>query len=268
MRRSSDSCWSAARSEPVEPGARQLPAALAELEQWRAAHPPGPPSEPAPGDAEVDAAAGRLAGVVDDIVAWFAEHAPPAATWIEAARGGADAAGIAAAEAALGVRLPASVRAYLRLFGATAGIGIAEYEGLSLDRALHHWRMLEELRAEGAFATWPPRETTPGNGFVQFTWWHPGWLPFAMDSAGNLFCIDLAPAQRGTSARSSPGRSTPARPARSGPRSRTTCAATSTGCARVNTISTPPPDSRTAANDQPLTGHWSRPRGDGSGPCR
>jgi len=184
--------------EPVEPGARQLPAALAELEQWRAAHPPGPPSEPGPGDAEVDAAAERLAGVVDDIVAWFAEHAPPAASWIEAARGGADAAGIAAAEAAIGARLPASVRAYLRLFGATAGIGIAEYDGLSLDRALDHWRMLEKLRAEGTFAAWPPRETTPGNGFVQFTWWHPGWLPFAMDGAGNLFCIDLAPAERGT----------------------------------------------------------------------
>jgi hypothetical protein len=130
----------------------------------------------------------------------------------------------------------------------TLMLGLLRADG---PKPAEHWRMLERLRAEGTFATWPPREATPDNGFVQFTWWHPGWLPLAMDSAGNLYCIDLAPAERGTIGQVI---SWEKHAGPTGPRSRTTCATPSTGCAKANTTSTRPPDTRTAANDQPLTG--------------
>lgn len=184
----------------TEPGLVRLARSQAELDEWLAAHPRGVPLGPPThgDDAEVDARAGRLARIVDDIAAWFTTNAPPAASRVEAARGGADPAEIASAEAVLGVRLPAGFRAYLRLFGGADGLDIAEYDGLSLRGALSSWQRLEELRAGGAFATWVPKEVEADNGYVRFTWWHPGWLPFAQDGGGNLFCIDLDPDERGT----------------------------------------------------------------------
>ncbi|MEV4418236.1 ankyrin repeat domain-containing protein [Catellatospora sp. NPDC049609] len=185
--------------EPVDPNVAHLKRSQTELDKWLAAHPRGVlPALTEPGDgAEVDACAGRLAGIVDKIVAWFATNAPPAAARLEAARGGANSTEIASVEATIGVRLPAEFRAYLRLFGGVDGLDIAEYDGLSMRGALRTWQGLEELRTEGTFAAWAPRAVEADNGYVRFTWWHPGWLPFAQDGGGNLFCIDLDPAESG-----------------------------------------------------------------------
>ncbi|WP_171165916.1 ankyrin repeat domain-containing protein [Streptomyces sp. I05A-00742] len=187
-------------TEAVDPDVVRLTRSRTDLDEWPAAHPRGvlPGPSTLGDDAEVDACAGRLAGIVDDIVAWFAVNAPPVASRLEAARGGADPAEITTAEAALGVRLPAGFRAYLRLFGGADGLDIAEYDGLSLRDALSRWQGLEKLRTGGVFAASVPKDAEADNGYVRFAWWHPGWLPFAQDGGGNLFCIDLDPAERGT----------------------------------------------------------------------
>jgi cell wall assembly regulator SMI1 len=35
-------------------------------------------------------------------------------------------------------------------------------------------------------------------GPIRPVWWHRRWIPFGEDSAGNLCCLDLAPASGGT----------------------------------------------------------------------
>ncbi|HXV91932.1 MAG TPA: SMI1/KNR4 family protein, partial [Pseudonocardia sp.] len=32
---------------------------------------------------------------------------------------------------------------------------------------------------------------------IRADWWNPGWVPFAEDGGGNLYCVDLAPGERG-----------------------------------------------------------------------
>ncbi|WP_329521695.1 ankyrin repeat domain-containing protein [Spirillospora sp. NBC_01491] len=155
----------------------------------------GPPD---PEDvAELDACAASLTETVSDIAGWLAEHARPAYARLAAARGAADPAAVADLEAAVGERLPDEFRAYLRLFGDSGGLDIFEYAGLSVKDMLGTWRSLESLREDGTFDGWAPVELDPDDPYLRYTWWHPGWIPFAADGGGNLWCIDLAPAARG-----------------------------------------------------------------------
>ncbi|GAA2121012.1 SMI1/KNR4 family protein [Actinomadura alba] len=104
---------------------------------------------------------------------------------------------LAELEAAVGEPLPADFRAYLRLFGDSGGLDFYEYDGLSVAQMLSRWRSLKDAHKQWTFDDWTPHELDPDNGLVQCVWWHPGWVPFASDSCGNLFCIDLAPAEHG-----------------------------------------------------------------------
>ncbi|WP_432833580.1 ankyrin repeat domain-containing protein [Dactylosporangium sp. CA-092794] len=186
-------------TEPLDPAAAHLAHSRTELDEWLATHPQGvPPEAPEPDETEIAACTDRLTGIVDEIAAWLAAHDESAASDLAEARGATDPAEIEAAETALGARLPAAFRAYLRLFGGTDGLDIAEYDGLPLRGALRSRQSLERLRTAGTFTDRAPKELSPDNGRVRFTWWHPGWLPFAEDGGGNLYCIDLAPAEHGT----------------------------------------------------------------------
>src|SRR5262249_32779186 len=64
---------------------------------------------------------------------------------------------------------------------------------------------LEQLRHEEDWAGQSPyyfteRVVRSGwqTGPIQPVWWHRRWIPFACDAAGNLSCLDLAPAAGGT----------------------------------------------------------------------
>ena len=137
----------------------------------------------------------RLRRIWDAIGAWFAEnvpdHVPPGDD------AGVSTADIAAACAEIGHPLPAGVRAQLLLYGATGDLRIFEYSVLPLHRVLDRWRMLNTLRAEGAFDTAVPAEVPVGSDEVECVWWSPGWLPFAEDGGGNLYCVDLIPPPNG-----------------------------------------------------------------------
>ncbi|MFI6284726.1 ankyrin repeat domain-containing protein [Streptomyces sp. NPDC051018] len=144
-----------------------------------------------------EACAERLAALVSDISGWLAEHARPAYRSVVAAGGPADPAEVAELEAAVGARLPADFHAYLRLFGRSGGLDIFEYEGLSVKGILSTWRGLSDLHSQGTFNDRTPHGMLPGEDDMQAVWWHPGWVPFASDGGGNLYCIDLAPPRPG-----------------------------------------------------------------------
>lgn len=179
-----------------EHGAVDLVDGASEVAEWRAAHAaadaPLAHREP-PDPVEIDACTERLTAAVSDIAAWLAAHDLSAAERLNSRRGAADPAAVAELEAAVGEPLPADFRSYLRLFGGSAGLDVFEYDGMSVSDILSRRRGLIDLLAEGTFDSAEPHQLDPDNGSVRYRWWHPGWVPFAQDSGGNLHCIDLAP---------------------------------------------------------------------------
>ncbi len=67
-------------------------------------------------------------------------------------------------------------------------------ELLSIERISDEWRIWKSLLDKNSFENSQPQ---PDEG-VQNTWWHPHWIPITYDGAGNHFCMDLAPAPKGT----------------------------------------------------------------------
>ncbi|MDI2127608.1 ankyrin repeat domain-containing protein [Yinghuangia seranimata] len=204
--------------QPAEPHMEHLAAALADITTWCATH--AAPLGRAPHDRgriagaprttagmtanptveadDLGALTARLQTLVSDITDWLAGHAAPAHAQLTASLGPAGPDAVTKLEDAVGEFLTADFRAYLRLFGGHAGLGVFEYEGLSVAGMMERRRSLEQLRETGTFDTWPPRELDPERARVRFAWWHPGWVPFAADGGGNLWCIDLAPPEHGT----------------------------------------------------------------------
>jgi cell wall assembly regulator SMI1 len=187
--------------EPVDPNVAHRARSVADIAAWLAAHPRPPAGAvfvPRTDEqAEVDACAVRLAAMVDDIAGWLAANATVAARRLEAARGGADPGVVAELEAKLGERLPVDVQAYLRLFGGDSGLDVFEYSGLGAQAMLATWASRETMRDEGVYGDAVPVHIEPDDGLVRFSYCHPGWLPLNEDGAGNLHCIDLAPADNG-----------------------------------------------------------------------
>ncbi len=127
--------------------------------------------------------------------AWFQTHAPPCYERLHAAEG-ASAEAIALLETQVGSRLPDDFAAYLRLYNAYYGLCFFEYSGFDTVHIARNWQMLKELTDAGTFARAEPHVESDER--MQACWWHPGWIPFAEDGGGNLICLDLAPAARGT----------------------------------------------------------------------
>lgn len=138
----------------------------------------------------------RLRRIWAELAVWFAEHAPAYAPPPVEGQG-VPAAQLDALAAELGQPLPVDIRAQLLLYGATDDLHFYEYNTLSVERILTRWRGLNELRAEGAFDAATPHELPPENEEVEYTWWSPGWLPFAEDGGGNLYCLNLTPGEYG-----------------------------------------------------------------------
>lgn len=126
----------------------------------------------------------------DRIETWLATHAPEIRNALEE---GATEAEIEQAENTIGVTLPPDVKAsFLRhrsfgpgdfLMGQSITYGLAEMvrgqQGLK-ERRAQEKRIPEYL-----------------SGPIQPVWWHSLWLPLTGDGAGNLWCLDLAPAPGG-----------------------------------------------------------------------
>ncbi|MFI6984063.1 SMI1/KNR4 family protein [Embleya sp. NPDC050154] len=177
-------------------GAVDLIDGASEVAQWRAEHAATALSlvrHEVPNSVDIDACTERLTTTVSDIADWLAAHDAGAAERLSSRRGAADPAAIAELEAAVGEPLPAEFRAYLRLFGGSAGLDVFEYDGMSVSEMISTRRGLTDLLAEGTFDSAEPHQLDPDDKSVRYRWWHPGWVPFARDGGGNLHCIDLAP---------------------------------------------------------------------------
>ena len=113
---------------------------------------------------------------------------------------------IAQLESVLGVTLPEELRASYRWHdgGFTMQL-VTPMEILPIARIAELWQILEELLHDDEWAGQPPYYFTEEvvrsgwqTGPIQPVWWHRRWIPCGADSAGNLCCLDLAPASGGT----------------------------------------------------------------------
>lgn len=119
---------------------------------------------------------------------------------------GASERAIEQLESVLGVALPEDFRASYRRHDGGFTMRLASHmEILPLERIAETWQILEELLHDDEWARQPPyyfREEVVRSGWqagpIQPIWWHRRWIPFGTDSAGNLSCLDLAPAPGGT----------------------------------------------------------------------
>lgn len=105
-------------------------------------------------------------------------------------------------EQKIGVDLPQDFKDFLLYCNfqlqITGNFNTYEFE-LMRDR----WESWAKSLANGVFER---RLTKPDSGdnsgmeqkIIKQNWWNNKWIPFAEDSGGNLFCIDLDPAEHGT----------------------------------------------------------------------
>ncbi|WP_299457541.1 SMI1/KNR4 family protein [uncultured Microscilla sp.] len=110
---------------------------------------------------------------------------------------GATKEDIAKLSAKIGYELPEDFQDFLTRFNEYQSVTFFEYKSLSISDIYDNWRLLTNLKNQGEFehlTPWYIKE----KGTVKFKWWHKGWIPFAEDHNGNLLCIDLAPAKKGT----------------------------------------------------------------------
>lgn len=125
-----------------------------------------------------------------ELEAFWRAQAPEEIARIASAASDAD---VEALEREIGARLPDEYRVLLRLRSANAKID--GYEILPVKSVLSVRSSMNDLVARGTFEN---AEVVYGEGGeFRLTWWHPGWLPIAQDSGGNLIAMDLDPAEKG-----------------------------------------------------------------------
>lgn len=134
--------------------------------------------------------------------AWAARHNKTYAKGLKNTRPATEAR-VTALEKALDSELPLDFRTFLLRFGGGTppgkpGVSIAEYEVLPVEQILSRWKGLRDLVEKGTFKKATPHELSKSQKKVKWTWWHPGWVPFAEDGGGNLKCVDLEPGPEGT----------------------------------------------------------------------
>lgn len=139
----------------------------------------------------IDASWGR-------IIAWLRANAPPDAIdpFPESSR-----AAVEAVAAEIGVPFPPQLvdfHAALHFLGSSSALPAADddwmaFTPLLLEELRAEWKSQRDLVAVGEFADLSPQ---PDAGIAD-AWWHPGWIPFAGNGGGDLFCIDTAPATGG-----------------------------------------------------------------------
>ncbi len=125
---------------------------------------------------------------------WFAENAPEFRIRLLP---GAFEADIEALEADLSVTLPESFRASLLVHNGQHGLArplVEEWQLASVADVRREWEVMQEIYDRGAFTDTAVNPIGP----VQPVWWLPQWIPFAYNGAGDLLCLDMAPAPGGS----------------------------------------------------------------------
>ena len=144
-----------------------------------------------------------IEGLWQRIETWMHLHAQE--LWHQLAPG-ADEEEIKRLEHILDVTLPEEVRASYRWHNGGYRVQLVTHMRiLPVEDIIKIWQMLRELLDDDDWASQPPHYFTneivlrsgwqPGP--IQPVWWHQGWIPLGMDNAGNLSCLDLAPAPGG-----------------------------------------------------------------------
>ncbi|HEV2818147.1 MAG TPA: SMI1/KNR4 family protein [Allosphingosinicella sp.] len=111
---------------------------------------------------------------------------------------------IAAAEAEIGFAFPGDLRALYRFAdgqqapeavrGTTASL-FGGYHFASLDQAMIEYRSWKSVYDDAGadFAATYNWTTARAGDPVYADYWRPGWFPFATDSGGNAYAVDLSP---------------------------------------------------------------------------
>lgn len=134
-------------------------------------------------------AAPSVTAAWETIETWLARNAPELLAKLPA---GADDAALAAAEARLGVTLPATMKESWRRHDGTGGVGLFDHDPLlSLEKLVEQWKTLTELLRAGAFEG---LEVQAGDT-VRPCWWSERWVPITSNAAGDGLCVDLDPAR-------------------------------------------------------------------------
>ncbi len=111
-------------------------------------------------------------------------------------------------ESATGCELPDAVRQFYRLvngdnpnessFGIFPSIDDFDrtaFGPFALSQLKREWDTQKELLEDGDFEGCEPEEVDPG---IRNQSWNLGWIPFAGNGGGDLYCIDTAPDKNGT----------------------------------------------------------------------
>jgi cell wall assembly regulator SMI1 len=106
----------------------------------------------------------------------------------------ASEAAIAAAERALGHRLPADFRAFVALHDGVADAGPVPVEIASLEAIVRKHALFREMLTEASLSE-GVGDPDPG---VQPRWLSPAWIPVVDFGTGEHYCLDLGPAPGGT----------------------------------------------------------------------
>lgn len=129
----------------------------------------------------------------DRIERWFAENAPQFRIRLLP---GVSVAEIEALEADLSVRLPESFRASLLIHNGQHGLAkplVEEWQLASVADIRREWGLMQDIYDRGTFID----TAVKAIGAVQPVWWLPQWIPIAYNGAGDLLCLDMAPALGG-----------------------------------------------------------------------
>lgn len=132
----------------------------------------------------------------EGIEEWLAEQAPVLAASLRAGATEDELDGLALDA---GMALPQDfVEAWRRHDGQSrdgGGLVLSEYNLLPIAEIRRQWAQWRLLNAEGAFVE--ASAHVQADTGVARTWYHPGWMPFATNAAGDALCIDLAPESGG-----------------------------------------------------------------------
>ncbi len=139
------------------------------------------------------------------ISSWLQSNAPEALEPLQAA---ASADQIGELENAIGLSLPADVREFYEtvngndpnqawngIFPSCDDYDQMAFGPLSVEQIQRESEIQRELLESGDFEGCEPEECAPG---VRSEPWNTGWIPFAGNGGGDLYCIDLSPADGGT----------------------------------------------------------------------
>lgn len=134
-----------------------------------------------------------MKAIWDRIESWFKKQAPNVNIRLSP---GAREEEIQGIENFISLRFPDDLRMSLKIHNGQHELAtpmMGEWELYSLDGIKRRWTMLKELFDRGDFSD----AEVFTNGPVLAEWWNLKWVPVAHNGAGDLRCVDMAPARGG-----------------------------------------------------------------------